>query len=142
MIRGRKTTQERVFNPLKMVDTGFSVPANKASRLAEPFPKDPATGVDNKMIDVSRTPGNDSGGAGGVSTAADYLRYCQAMLNGGQLDGARMLSRSTVGLVTADPLGTSINTTANVSGQWIVKIVGYNGARSGAYPYRLKITAP
>ena len=116
--------QERVFNPLKMVDTGFSVPANKASRLAEPFPKDPLTGVDNKMIDVSRTPGNDSGGAGAVSTAADYLRYCQAMLNGGQLDGARILSRSTVGLMTADHLGPAINTTVN-PGMLLMGVQGY-----------------
>ncbi len=105
--------QERLFKPLKMVDTGFSVPAEKAARLAEPFPKDPATGVDNKLVDVSKPPGNDSGGAGGVSTAADYLRYCQAMLNGGQLDGARILSRSTVRLMTADHLGTTINTSVN-----------------------------
>ena len=105
--------QERLFKPLKMVDTGFSVPAGKAARLAEPFAKDPATGVDNKLVDVSQPPGNDSGGAGGVSTAADYLRYCQAMLNGGQLDGARILSRSTVRLMTADHLGTAINTAVN-----------------------------
>jgi CubicO group peptidase (beta-lactamase class C family) len=104
--------QQRLFKPLKMVDTGFHVPAAQAARLAEPFPKDPATGVDNKLIDVSQPPGNDSGGAGGVSTAGDYLRYCQAMLNGGQLDGARILSRSTVGLMASDHLG-SINTTVN-----------------------------
>ena len=105
--------QARLFTPLKMVDSGFSVPEGKSGRLAEAFPKDPATGVDNKLIDVSKVPGNDSGGAGGVSTASDYLRYCQAMLNGGQLDGARILSRSTVTLMTSDHLGSAINTTAN-----------------------------
>ncbi|MEI8302427.1 MAG: serine hydrolase domain-containing protein [Burkholderiales bacterium] len=104
---------ERMFKPLKMTDTGFFVPAAQASRLAEPFAKDPATGAANKLIDVSRQPGNDSGGAGGVSSAGDYLRYCQAMLNGGQLDGARILSRTTVRLMTADHLGTAINTTVN-----------------------------
>ena len=104
---------ERIFKPLKMKDTGFSVPAENASRLAEAFPKDPATGATNKLIDVSKPPGNDSGGAGAVSTAGDYLRFCQAMLNGGQLDGARILSRSTVTLMTSDHLGSAINTSVN-----------------------------
>ena len=116
--------QERLFTPLKMVDSGFFVPTAKAARLAEPFAKDPATGVDNKLIDVSQQPGNDSGGAGGVSTAGDYLRYCQAMLNGGQLDGARILSRSTVRLMTADHLGTAINTTTN-PGMLLLGVQGY-----------------
>lgn len=59
-----------------MKDTGFHVPAANASRLAEAFAKDPLTGAPNVLIDVSKTPGNDSGGAGGVGTAGDYLRYC------------------------------------------------------------------
>lgn len=105
--------QERMFRPLKMADTGFSVPAGQGSRLAQPFAADPATGTPNKLIDVSRTPGNDSGGAGGVSTAGDYLRFCQAMLNGGQLDGARILSPATVRLMTSDHLGTAVNTAMN-----------------------------
>ena len=104
---------ERIFKPLKMKDTGFSVAAENASRLAEAFPKDPATGATNKLIDVSKPPGNDSGGAGGVSTAGDYLRFCQAMLNGGQLDGVRILSRPTVTLMTSDHLGSTINTSTN-----------------------------
>ena len=116
--------QERLFKPLKMVDTGFSVPANKSARLAEPFPKDPASGATNKLVDVSQQPGNDSGGAGGVSTAGDYLRYCQAMLNGGQLDGVRILSRSTVALMTADHLGSAINTTVN-PGMLLLGTPGY-----------------
>ena len=104
--------QERMFGPLKMADSGFMVPAPKLARLAEPFAKDPATGVDNKLIDVSKLPGNDSGGAGGVSTAGDYMRFCQAMLGGGQLDGARILSRTTVRMMTSDHLA-GINTTSN-----------------------------
>ena len=63
--------QARIFQPLKMKDTGFAVSAANFPRLAEPFPKDPATGAVVKLIDVSQTPGNDSGGAGGVSTAGD-----------------------------------------------------------------------
>ena len=116
--------QDRVFGPLKMVDSGFHVPAGKAGRVAEPFPKDPLTGAENKLIDVSKPPGNDSGGAGGVSTAGDYLRYCQAMLNGGQLEGARILSRSTVTLMTSDHLGSAINTTSN-PGMLLLGSAGY-----------------
>ena len=104
---------ERLLKPLKMVDTGFSVPAQKSARVAEPFAKDPATGVANKLIDVSKVPVNDSGGAGGISTAGDYLRFCQAMLNGGQLDGVRILGKPTVNLMTADHLGSAIGTTVN-----------------------------
>lgn len=115
---------ERIFEPLKMTDTGFSVPAGNAARLAEAFPKDPATGAANKLIDVSKQPGNDSGGAGGVSTAGDYLRYCQAMLNGGQIEGARILSRSTVTLMTSDHLGSAIGTSVN-PGMLLLGTQGY-----------------
>lgn len=116
--------QDRLLNPLKMVDTGFSVPPAKLARLAEPFPKDPASGTPNKLMDVSKPPGNDSGGAGAVGTAGDYLRYCQAMLNGGQLEGVRILSRSTVALMTADHLGSAINTTVN-PGMLLLGTPGY-----------------
>ena len=117
--------QERLFGPLKMVDTGFHVPAAKAARLAEAFAKDPATGVDNKLIDVSQVPGNDSGGAGAVGTAGDYLRYCQAMLNGGQLDGVRILSRSTVQLMTADHLGPLLAAAPVNPGALLLGVPGY-----------------
>jgi CubicO group peptidase (beta-lactamase class C family) len=63
---------------------------------------DQASGQQVKVIDVSKEPKNDSGGAGAVSTAADYLRFSQMLLNGGQLDGTRILSRTTVALMTSD----------------------------------------
>jgi CubicO group peptidase (beta-lactamase class C family) len=97
--------QERLFSPLKMSDSGFFVPKDKLARLAQPSPADPATGNPIRLIDVTAAPHNDSGGAGGVSTAADYLRFAQMLLNGGRLDGVRVLSRSTVALMTADHLG-------------------------------------
>jgi CubicO group peptidase (beta-lactamase class C family) len=115
--------QERLFKPLKMTDTAFHVPAGKMPRLAEAFDKDPATGAANKLIDVSKVPGNDSGGAGGVGTAGDYLRYCQAMLNGGQLEGARILSPTTVRLMTSDHLA-GINTAVN-PGNLLLGSTGY-----------------
>ena len=116
--------QTRMFQPLKMKDTGFAVSAANLPRLAEPFPKDPATGAAVKLIDVSQTPGNDSGGAGGVSTAGDYLRFCQAMLDGGQLDGARIVSRTTVRLMTSDHLGSAIATPVS-PGQLLLGTHGY-----------------
>src|SRR5262249_18796969 len=64
---------ERVFKPLKMQDTAFFVPAPKMGRVAQPLATDLASGQPIKVIDISKEPKNDSGGAGAVSTAADYL---------------------------------------------------------------------
>jgi len=99
---------DRLFKPLAMHDTAFWVPKDKLARLAEPLPVDKLSGKPNKLIDVSAVPKNDSGGAGGVSTASDYLRFAQMLLNGGQLDGARLVSRTTVALMASDSLGTRI----------------------------------
>src|SRR5467141_2378649 len=100
--------EERLFKPLRMKDSGFWVPAAKMPRLAESLEKDRFAGRGFPLIDVSAPPKNDSGGAGGVSTAADYLRFCQMLMNGGTLDGARVLSRTTVKLMTSDHLGNFI----------------------------------
>lgn len=97
--------QQRIFAPLGMVDTGFHVPPSKHHRLAEPFAKDPDTGADVTVLDVREPVAMDMGGGGLVSTAADYARFCQLMLNGGVLDGQRLLSRKTVELMTSDHLG-------------------------------------
>jgi CubicO group peptidase (beta-lactamase class C family) len=91
---------ERLFRPLKMVDTGFKVPEANWGRIAESLPKE-----QQLMLDVKIDPSNDLAGAGGVSTAADYLRFCQMMLNGGALDGHRYLSPTTVKLMSSDHLG-------------------------------------
>ena len=99
---------ERLFKPLKMHDSGFWVPAGKLSRLAESLEKDRFAGRAFPLIDVTSPPKNDSGGAGGVSTVADYLRFSQMLLNGGVLDGRRILSRTTVRLMTSDHLGSFI----------------------------------
>jgi CubicO group peptidase (beta-lactamase class C family) len=100
---------ERLFKPLKMDDTGFWLASEKSKRLAQPLATDPASGQPNRLLDVAAQPKNDSGGAGAVSTAGDYLRFAQMLLNGGQLDGVRVLSRSTVKLMTSDHLGTRIS---------------------------------
>jgi len=99
---------ERLFKPLKMVDSSFWLPPEKMSRLAQPLAVDPASGQTISVLDVSAEPKNDSAGAGALSTATDYLRFAQMLLNGGELDGVRVLSRSTIKLMTSDHLGTRI----------------------------------
>jgi CubicO group peptidase (beta-lactamase class C family) len=99
---------ERLFTPLKMPDSSFWLPASKMPRLAQPLPVDPASGQKTSVLDVSAEPMNDSGGAGALSTATDYLRFGQMLLNGGELDGARVMSRSTIKLMASDHLGTRI----------------------------------
>jgi CubicO group peptidase (beta-lactamase class C family) len=116
--------EQRLFKPLHMSDTAFWVQTEKRARLAEPLPVDPATGAPNKLIDVGAEPKNDSGGAGGVSTAMDYLRFAQMMLGGGVIDDTRILSRTTVALMTSDHLGSDIGTTVQ-PGQLLLGVPGY-----------------
>ena len=115
---------KRLFKPLKMSDTGFWVPRDKIGRLAAALPTDVTRGKPNNLIDVSVAPANDSGGAGGVSTAADYLRFSQMLLNGGQLDGNRVLSRNAVALMTSDHLGTRISAPVT-PGELLLGVPGY-----------------
>jgi CubicO group peptidase (beta-lactamase class C family) len=96
---------KHIFSPLGMVDTAFHVPQEKHSRLAEAFGKDPDSGGTVQLLDVRDAPLFESGGGGLVSTAADYARFLQMMLNRGALDATRLLSRKTVELMTADHLG-------------------------------------
>jgi len=115
---------ERLFKPLVMVDSAFSVPQSKLGRLAEPLPIDPASGKPNRLIDVSQPPKNDSGGAGSVTTANDYLRFAQMLLDGGKLDDTRILSRTTVALMTSDQLGTQIKAIVT-PGELLMGVYGY-----------------
>jgi len=96
---------QRLFAPLGMVDTAFYVPPQEHGRLAEAFAKDPDTGAGVQLINVHDAPKFESGGGGLVSTAGDYARFLQMLLNGGRLDGVRFLSRKTLELMTADHLG-------------------------------------
>jgi CubicO group peptidase (beta-lactamase class C family) len=95
-----------ILGPLGMVDTAFDVPAKKHHRLAQPFDKDPDGGAQMPLIDVLKPARMEAGGAGLVSTAADYARFLQCLLNGGELDGVRILGPNTVRYMTADHLGT------------------------------------
>jgi CubicO group peptidase (beta-lactamase class C family) len=100
--------QERLFAPLKMTDTAFLVPNGKAARLAQPFAKDPVSGDAVKLLDVTVAQKNDAGGAGSAGTVADYARFSQMLLNGGQLDRVRILGRATVAQMTSDHLGAHL----------------------------------
>ncbi len=126
-VTGKRAGQylaERLFKPLHMDDTGFWVPQDKLARLAGAFDVDPASGKSFPVIDVTKEPGNDSGGAGAVSTAGDYLRFCQMMLNGGTLDGVRILSPSTVKLMTSDHLATLVSN-PQAPGELLLGTKGY-----------------
>ena len=115
---------QRLFKPLKMADTGFQVPAKDLPRMAEPLAVDVSTGIPNKLLDVSIVPGNASGGAGAVSTASDYLRFATMMLRGGEIDGQRVLSPSTVSLMTSDHLGSKVIASPG-PGELLMGVPGY-----------------
>jgi CubicO group peptidase (beta-lactamase class C family) len=100
---------ERVFKPLDMKDSGFFVPEDKLDRFAANH------GLDAKEKKLTATETADksryrtkpkllSGGGGCVSTARDYLRFCQMLLNGGELDGVRVLKKETVAEMTRNQL--------------------------------------
>jgi len=96
--------QTRIFQPLGMVDSAFHVAPGKLKRLAEPHAGD-REGLILKYIDVTSPPSFEAGGQGLTSTATDYVRFLQMMLNGGELDGVRILGSKTVELMTQDHVG-------------------------------------
>ncbi len=101
--------QDRVLGPLGMTDTGFFVPAEKVSRFAANYGRG-ADGrlalIDDPVSSIFRTRRQIASGGGGLcSTACDYLRFCRMMLNKGELEGARLLGRKTVELMTSNHLG-------------------------------------
>jgi CubicO group peptidase (beta-lactamase class C family) len=98
--------ERRILAPLGMVDTAFHVPSRNHPRLAEAFAKDPATGDAVQLQKVIDPPTLESGGGGLVSTAGDYARFLQMLLNGGTLDEVRVLGRKTIEFMTADHLGS------------------------------------
>jgi CubicO group peptidase (beta-lactamase class C family) len=102
----------RLLKPLGMVDTGFQVPPEKAHRLVAP--PDGAWMLPDREVTKPTT--MFSGGGGLASTASDYLRFCQMLLNGGELDGVRILSPATVKLMTTNALPANVRFAGNVSG--------------------------
>lgn len=99
----------RIFEPLGMDETGFTArPADAAKRLAEPFPADPWTGKPVALYDMLEVPAFEAGGGGLVSTAPDYARFAQMILNRGVLGGTRLLGSRTVDFMLADHLPASL----------------------------------
>ncbi|WP_297512733.1 serine hydrolase [uncultured Caulobacter sp.] len=100
--------KRRIFEPLKMVDTGFFVPEGERARFAACYALTPSGKVvlqdDPETSRFLRDPSVKSGGGGLVSTADDYMRFCRMLLNGGELDGARLLSPKTIQLMTMNHL--------------------------------------
>ncbi|KQY88974.1 MULTISPECIES: serine hydrolase [Roseateles] len=102
--------KERITDPLRMPDTSFFLPADKLDRLANVY------GLEGGQLKLMETSARSdfvngprkllSGGAGMLSTAGDYTRFLQMLLNKGELDGVRILAPKTVALMTADHLGT------------------------------------
>jgi CubicO group peptidase (beta-lactamase class C family) len=111
--------RERIFDPLKMNDTGFFVPPEKAHRLAACYSASPQGAMtfhatdrkggltlqdDPAKSSFLSPPSFISGGGGLCSTAADYLTFCRALLNGGELDGVRLIGPKTLALMTSNHL--------------------------------------
>ncbi len=99
---------ERILAPLQMAETAFHTGSENAGRLAEPFPTDPWSGEKVQLFDMLEEPAMESGGSGLVSTTMDYARFCQMLLNGGALDGSRIIGRKTLELMASDHLGPKV----------------------------------
>jgi CubicO group peptidase (beta-lactamase class C family) len=125
--------RQRIFAPLGMVDTGFHVPPEKASRLAACYVATPEGRMqlqdDPQTSKYLQAPSFVSGGGGLVSTTADYLRFCRMLLKGGMLDDTRLLSPKTLELMTANHLpGGKDLTEMSVS---LFSEAGYSGVGFG-----------
>ena len=100
--------ERRIFRPLGMDDTGFHVPEQKLDRFAAMYDRGPDKQLrligDPRKGAYLEPPRFLGGGGGLVSTAGDYLRFCRMLLAGGELDGARLLSRKTIELMTSNHL--------------------------------------
>lgn len=98
---------DRIFEPLGMIDTGFHVRRDNADRLVDVYQPDPAGGLlrISDQLGFDRVPSADLGGSGLVGTAADYLRFARMILNGGELDGVRILGPDMARQLVTNHLG-------------------------------------
>lgn len=120
--------EERIFRPLKMVDTCFFLPPGKASRLAKVYGLEQGRLVIGDQGHYVHGPRKCfSGGAGLLSTASDYGRFLQMLLNDGELDGTRLLSRKSVELMRANHTGVKYtqDTRGFGLGFWVNTDLGY-----------------
>jgi CubicO group peptidase (beta-lactamase class C family) len=127
--------ERHIFGPLKMVDTAFYVPPEKMDRLAEFYFRgnDGETVKHPGIADYSKPPVFPSGGGGLVSTASDYMRFCQMLLNGGVLDGQRILSPLSVKLMRTNMLPEKAPTLAPGVGFGLDFAVVEDPAAAGGY---------
>ena len=113
--------QEHIFRPLKMTDTAFYVPADKVGRLGAVYYFDKASGKIAEapvlfgagVQDFTKPPSMESGGGGLVGTTRDYARFCQMLLNKGELDGVRILAPATVELMDTNVIPESVLVSSN-----------------------------
>ncbi len=103
-----KVLKDRIFDPLGMADTAFWAPPEKAARLAALYRQTPDGELVPEPSEYLTKPTLLSGGGGLVSTAMDYARFCQMLLNGGELDGVRILKPETVALMHTNQLPDGI----------------------------------
>jgi CubicO group peptidase (beta-lactamase class C family) len=100
--------RQTIFEPLGMADTGFAVPDDKVDRFAACYRRDSAKKLvlidDPQVSGYRKEPSFLSGGGGLVSTTGDYVRFCQMLLGGGEVDGVRILGRKTVELMSSNHL--------------------------------------
>ncbi|MBI5382990.1 MAG: beta-lactamase family protein [Opitutae bacterium] len=132
---------ERIFQPLQMRDSCFFLPPEKAGRLA------PVYGLEKGRLTVRETSAKSdyiqgprkcfSGGAGLLSTASDYGRFLQMLLNGGELDGVRLLSPKTVELMHVNHTGDKYTRDTNAFGFgfWVLQDRGHYGELGGEGSY-------
>jgi len=99
--------KERIFVPLEMNDTYFVLPEGKLSRMAQTYRRNKDGKLEKEDVDLAYLVDQTyfSGGAGLVTTASDYMRFAQMILNEGKLDGVRIISRKTVELMTSNSIG-------------------------------------
>jgi CubicO group peptidase (beta-lactamase class C family) len=100
--------QERVWSKVGMPDTTFEVADKDRSRLAQPLPVDPINGKAQKVDILNQKVKFDCGGSCAFSTAGDYVRFGQMLLNGGSIDGRRVLGPQTVTFMTSNHLNKDI----------------------------------
>jgi CubicO group peptidase (beta-lactamase class C family) len=124
--------EERILGPLGMVDTSFSVPESKVDRFAANYAPQSGRPRYRLVDDPPRSPYTRprtffSGSGGLVSTAADYLRFCRMLANGGQLDGVRIIGPRTLRLMTINhlPDGRDLATVAQTAGETAREGVGF-----------------
>jgi CubicO group peptidase (beta-lactamase class C family) len=99
---------ERILAPLQMAETAFHTGEENAGRLAEAFPVDPWSGDKVQLFNMLEKPVMESGGGGLVSTTMDYARFSQMLLNGGTLDGNRIVGRKTLQLMASNHLAPEV----------------------------------